>query len=283
MLCYQAIDGVIFVTNGNFKLMYVSEKCLPYLGYQNIDMIGHDIVHFVHPSEAEELRTWLENAKSNLLKTNSSISDRLTYRCRIQERNQPRSEATTYQMVQISGYLGLRLDDRSSQMKKIRLIRAKNGHTSAKVEILEEGGNSGQAFFVSPQDIIFKGVIELCKTNPLAELNLLEANLDEYILRMTLDGVILYADHRYLFSQIDRHLKLFLPSPPRIHLVTGFSPSEVEGRSAYEFVMPEDHGISFFAHRNSKYFTEHVFSWGENFPGLLSRRILQILKVPLNF
>ncbi|XP_074593093.1 uncharacterized protein LOC141848879 isoform X2 [Brevipalpus obovatus] len=237
--CIEAIDGIIFITNGAGKLMYVSEKCLQYLGYQCIDMIGYDLSHFIHPCEKEGFQSWIEKAKSDLIHNDKSISERLIYRCRMKERNQPRSETSIYQMVQISGFLAIRQEDRSIQSKRMRLIRAKNGHTSAKIELLDtESSNNNNSNNdtkaigpVDQQDIIFKGVIELCKTNPMSELNLMEANLDEYILRMTPDGVILYADHR-------------------IHLITGFSPSEVEGRSAYEFVVPEDHGISFFAHRN---------------------------------
>lgn len=38
----------------------------------------------------------------------------------------------------------------------------------------------------------------------------------------------------------------------RIATILGHLPSEVSGRSAYEYILPEDHSIALFAHKLSK-------------------------------
>lgn len=84
--------------------------------------------------------------------------------------------------------------------------------------------------------ILFKGFVQVIKTNPMAELSLMDANLDEYVSRHTLDGTLLFADHR-------------------ISIILGHTPDEVIGQSAYDYILPDDHSIALFAHRLSMCFS----------------------------
>lgn len=47
------------------------------------------------------------------------------------------------------------------------------------------------------KSILFKGFIQIIPTNPMAELSLMDADLDEYVSRHSLDGTLLFADHRF--------------------------------------------------------------------------------------
>ena len=46
------------------------------------------------------------------------------------------------------------------------------------------------------RNLLFKGFVQVIASSPTAELSLIDANQEEYVTRMTLDGVFLYADHR---------------------------------------------------------------------------------------
>ncbi|CAG2122670.1 unnamed protein product, partial [Medioppia subpectinata] len=64
----------------------------------------------------------------------------------------------------------------------------------------------------------------------MAELSIMDADLDEYVSRHSLDGTLLFADHR-------------------ISGIIGYLPSEVMGKSAYDYILPDDHSIALFAHK----------------------------------
>lgn len=46
------------------------------------------------------------------------------------------------------------------------------------------------------KNLLFKGFVQVIPSSPMAELSLIDANQEEYVTRLSLDGVLLYADHR---------------------------------------------------------------------------------------
>jgi len=46
------------------------------------------------------------------------------------------------------------------------------------------------------KNLLFKGFVQIIPSSPMAELSLIDANQEEYVTRLSLDGVLLYADHR---------------------------------------------------------------------------------------
>ena len=48
----------------------------------------------------------------------------------------------------------------------------------------------------SDNQFLFKGFVQIIPTSPMAELSLMDADLDEYVSRHALDGTLLFADHR---------------------------------------------------------------------------------------
>lgn len=103
----DGLDGFLIVVNSDFKLIFVSATCERFLGHQNIDLMGFPLTSFIHPSDAESVRTALSDLKHEFLSSGKSESKRMEVRCRIRERSQPRTELVTYQLVQISGFFQL--------------------------------------------------------------------------------------------------------------------------------------------------------------------------------
>jgi len=67
----------------------------------------------------------------------------------------------------------------------------------------------------------FIGVMRPVRDRPITELSLVESSQDQYITRHTPDGRIVYTDHR-------------------ISTIAGYLPSEVRGKSAFNFFFAED-------------------------------------------
>ena len=109
-----------------------------------------------------------------------TTSDNISFRCRLRERNQPRSEVVTYQMVNVTGHMTL-VSNRSSLL----------------AESTSKCWNTNQQNDSSGMNVLFKGFVQIVATSPMAELSLMDANLDEYVSRHTLDGILLFADHRF--------------------------------------------------------------------------------------
>ncbi|XP_054164117.1 circadian locomoter output cycles protein kaput-like isoform X2 [Oppia nitens] len=195
----DSVEGFIVVTTGYGKIIYVSHSVENFLGHQNIEMIGHSLTSFLHPNDIELVQTQIQSAHEQV-SNGSQTSDKITFQCRLREKNQPRSEVMTYQMVQVSGHITNTKDDEDPDDDK-------------------------------PENkILFKGFVQIIPTNPMAELSLMDADLDEYVSRHSLDGTLLFADHR-------------------ISNIIGFLPSEVMGNSAYDYILPDDHSIALFAHK----------------------------------
>ena len=108
----------------------------------------------------------------------SHASDKISFQCRLREKNQPRSEVVTYQMVHVSGLI-----TNSSQLNST--------NTDNKDTISSSNDDKHES------SILFKGFVQIIPTNPMAELSLMDADLDEYVSRHSLDGTLLFADHRF--------------------------------------------------------------------------------------
>jgi len=124
----------------------------------------------------------------------------------MRERNQPRTDVITYQIVQIVGDLSYCFDqsvesDGSKEVSSREASSRKRPHPDNQKQLaLQESKTSlGTPTLTTPASrlIVFKGFVEIIPTSPMAELSLIDANLDEYVTRLSLDGTLLFADHRY--------------------------------------------------------------------------------------
>jgi PAS domain-containing protein len=180
----------------------------------------------------------IEEAKKELIRRGKMFSVRISFRCRMRERNQPRTEVITYQVVQIVGNLTYHFGGSNENVANSQHNSRKRTHEQRDaggcgkvVSTLGNGMDSGQQPSLQlTQHLLFKGFVTIIPTSPMAELSLIDANLDEYVTRLSLDGTLLFADHR-------------------ISMIAGYMPHEVVNRSAYGYIILDDHAISLFAHK----------------------------------
>jgi PAS domain-containing protein len=181
-------------------------------------------------------------------------SKRFVQRLRIKQKSQPRSEEAIYRIVEITGFIArINDEDVSNFNSELKYQLQKQQQTcrcqpnDSFTEYSSNNSNSSSALttsnarnLVSNQysetspNFIFKAFIQVVPNSPMNDLTLADANCDEYVSRLSLDGRLIYADHR-------------------ISVVIGYSPAEVLGKSAYDYIIPNDHNISLFAHRLSMF------------------------------
>lgn len=165
-----------------------------------------------------------------------SQSKRFMRRIRMKQKSQPRSsDEAIYRIVEITGFV-VRLNKEDlpvfdSQLKH-ELQRQQQSYHCHRSEAYSMYANGSYHSKIYP-NLVFKAFVKVVPNLPTNDLTLADANCDEYVTRLSLDGTLIYSDHR-------------------ISMITGFSPSEVFGRSAYEYILTDDQNISLFAHRLSK-------------------------------
>lgn len=198
-------------------------------------MMGFPLLNFIHPGDVDLVTRSMEKLARDIT-NGATISSRVQFRCRMKERSQPRTEVVTYQVVLISGSLHVEpseecdndsdLVDNSTPRKRPREssnpfspIPSKafsplpsNTLSPIPSNILSPIPSKAfsplpsKAFSPLPspassssipsQCLMFKGFVQVIPTSPSAELSLIDANQEEYVTRLSLDGTLLYADHR---------------------------------------------------------------------------------------
>ncbi|PRD27565.1 UNVERIFIED_CONTAM: Aryl hydrocarbon receptor nuclear translocator-like protein 2 [Trichonephila clavipes] len=191
----ESVDGFLILTTPTGKILFTSRSVERYLGHQDIDLIGHSLYTFTHPDDLDSVKEEMERL---LLACMENGSSRCSFQCRLKEKVQPRSESVTYQYVHFVG-----------------------GMAS-----VEEEFDKASRSVVSH---MFKAFVKVVDMSPYNQLSLEEATADEYVTRHSLDGTIIFADHR-------------------LATITGHMPHEVIGLSAYEYIHKEDTSIALFAH-----------------------------------
>ncbi|GFT36272.1 aryl hydrocarbon receptor nuclear translocator-like protein 1 [Nephila pilipes] len=191
----ESVDGFLMVTTPTGKILFTSRSVERYLGHQDIDLIGHSLYTFIHPDDLDTVKEEMERL---LLACMGNGTCRCSFQCRLKERAQPRSESITYQHVHFVGGMA----------------------------IAEEDNDKASRSVVSH---MFKAFVRVVDISPYNQLSLEEATADEYVTRHSLDGTIIFADHR-------------------LATITGHMPHEVVGLSAYEYIHKEDTSIALFAH-----------------------------------
>lgn len=209
----DAVDGFLLVTTTNGKIMYISQSVEKFLGHQHIEMIGLSLFLFIHPSDLDMVQAQLQAlslavSNKNTKGNSNSSSARCSFYCRMRERSQPRSEVLTYQFVHVVGHMSYNSSD----------------------DEMSSGDDEENAPRASHNNPLLKAFVRVVHSNPYNELSLSAAVEDEYVTRHSLDGTIIFADHR-------------------LSTITGHLPHEVYGMSAYEYIAQEDIPIALFAHK----------------------------------
>ncbi|KAF8771313.1 Aryl hydrocarbon receptor nuclear like protein [Argiope bruennichi] len=190
----ESVDGFLIITATNGKILFTSRSVERYLGHQDIDMIGHSLYMFVHEKDVDDIKQKMKGMLAECLEKGSS---RQSFECLMREKTQPRSEISTYQHVHFVG--GMTAADDPNEKPKSVITH------------------------------MFKAFVKIVDISPYNQLSLEDATADEYVTRHSLDGTIMYADHR-------------------LATITGHMPNEVIGLSAYEYIHKDDMAIALFAH-----------------------------------
>lgn len=150
-------------------------------------MMGFPLLNFIHPGDVELVTRSMEKLARDI-SSGMKVSSKIQYRCRMKERSQPRTEVVTYQVVLISGSLHV---ESSGESEVSTDIADKSNPKKRPREKSVSPSTSS-----SSQCLLFKGFVQVIPSSPSAELSLIDANQEEYVTRLSLDGTLLYADHR---------------------------------------------------------------------------------------
>lgn len=151
--------------------------------------MGFPLLNFIHPGDVDLVTRSMEKLAREI-SNGEKVSSRIQFRCRMKERSQPRTEVVTYQVVLISGSLHVESGDESS-------ISCESADQSNSRKRPRDKAPSPSTSPSSSQPcVMFKGFVQVIPTSPSAELSLIDANQEEYVTRLSLDGTLLYADHR---------------------------------------------------------------------------------------
>lgn len=210
----EALDGFMVILNNSAKVVFVSEGIEKILGHSVIDVLGQNVLDFVHQ---DDKATFVDNVLSKLTawdyrdateniefskKCSDNIPTGISFYCSMLEHHyDPKLLSTpSYKLVHIVGQLKLISNS------------------------IEEDHNTLQAqvgkFFI--------GVVKLCVLQPFQQLPL-NTNPNEVSFRSSLEGRCIFVDQR-------------------LSVILGYMPSEVIGLSGYEMIFHEDHLLSAVAH-----------------------------------
>lgn len=156
-------------------------------------MMGFPLLNFIHPGDVDLVTRSMEKLARDIT-NGATISSRVQFRCRMKERSQPRTEVVTYQVVLISGSLHVEPSEECDDSDLDNSSPRKRPRESSKA--LSPLPSPASSSSISSQCLMFKGFVQVIPTSPSAELSLIDANQEEYVTRLSLDGTLLYADHR---------------------------------------------------------------------------------------
>lgn len=218
----EVAEGFVLVTSTTGKVIYVSPSVERYLGYQNIEMIGHSIFTFLHSADVPAVHDCFEALLQGPMRRRGDVfsSERCSFFCRIRERNQPRSEVLTYQVIHVVGHL-----TGPAESSDVGPPAA-----SGLEKLMDDSNDDDDDAPGGQSSYLFKTFVRVVNTSPYKELSLVDAIQDEYVTRHKLDGTIIFADHR-------------------LSTLTGHLPHEVLGISAHKYLHPNDVAIALFAQK----------------------------------
>ncbi|XP_013179532.1 PREDICTED: nuclear receptor coactivator 3-like isoform X2 [Papilio xuthus] len=215
------LNGFILTTTYKGLVVVISPNVEQYLGYTELDLIGHNIINIIHEEDQQKMLGQLL-PKSFLLGPNDEIlfpedpesKERVTEALRNERRyfnirfkkNGQRSEKHKYLSCNIEG----------SFRKSDRADISNNRHTQMVRRLRARGRN----WCSSGNDVVFIGVVR-----PYIETFVTESKLNsclmEYRTRHSIDGEIINCDSR-------------------ISVATGYMASEVRGVNAMNFMHRDD-------------------------------------------
>lgn len=205
----EALDGFFFMLSEDEKFLLISENIDKYIGYSQMDLVGLSIIDILHHADVNKFRSNISSrggSSSRCTSVSSSPCPAIAH--------SPASSSAALSSFQASS------QDTKGPRRSF-YVRVKEKPLSrgdrAQYQHMHLVGHSAKRADKS----IFLGVMRPVRDRPITELSLIEAIQDQYLTRHLPDGRIIYTDHR-------------------ISTVSGYIPSEVQGKSAFNFFYAED-------------------------------------------
>lgn len=207
----EAIDGFFFMLSEDGKILFISENIDKYIGYSQMDLVGLSITDILHQADVNKFRSNISSqsgSSSTCTSVSSSPSHAIAY--------SPASSDISSSPGSFSQPSQDTKGPRRSFYIRVKEKPLSRGDRVQYQHMHTVGHNSWRS-----NKAVFVGVMRPVRDRPITELSLIEAIQDQYLTRHLPDGRIIYTDHR-------------------ISTVSGYIPSEVQGKSAFNFFYAED-------------------------------------------
>jgi len=209
----EAIDGFFFMLSEDGKILFISENIDKYIGYSQMDLVGLSITDILHQADVNKFRSNISSrssSSSTCTSVSSSPSHAIAYSPASSSEENINSPSSFSQSSQDTK------GPRRSFYIRVKEKPLSRGDRPQYQHMHLVGHNSRRSNMA-----VFVGVMRPVRDRPITELSLIEAIQDQYLTRHLPDGRIIYTDHR-------------------ISTVSGYIPSEVQGKSAFNFFYAED-------------------------------------------
>jgi len=209
----EAIDGFFFMFSEDGKILFISENIDKYIGYSQMDLVGLSITDILHQADVNKFRSNISSrssSSSTCTSVSSSPSHAIAYSPASSSEENINSPSSFSQSSQDTK------GPRRSFYIRVKEKPLSRGDRPQYQHMHLVGHNSRRSNMA-----VFVGVMRPVRDRPITELSLIEAIQDQYLTRHLPDGRIIYTDHR-------------------ISTVSGYIPSEVQGKSAFNFFYAED-------------------------------------------
>ncbi|XP_054715286.1 hypoxia-inducible factor 1-alpha-like [Uloborus diversus] len=226
-LIEKSTGGFVIVTTFTGVILYCSNSVHDYLGYQNIDVIGNSIYCYVHKDDSSRFERKMNNVISYQKKGKKRSK---VFKAHVQQKPIPRSNDIKFRKM------------------VFKLSVHVNGHA--------EGGGGSETSGEKKKKIcrtkdfgtnaIVLMFVEPIKIEPEPDAIFIDSHQEGYFTMHGLRGEILYADQR-------------------ITTITGYTSTDVKGKSAYEYIFSSDVPIALFAQKD-------MFS-SQNGTGIITYRL----------
>lgn len=211
----EAIDGFFFMLSEDGKILFISENIDRYIGYSQMDLVGLSITDILHQADVNKFRSNI-SSRSGSSSTSTSVSSSPSHAIAYS----PASSCDDNIASPGPGSFSQSSQDAKGPRRSF-YIRVKEKPLSrgdrAQYQHMHLVGHNSRRSNMA----VFVGVMRPVRDRPITELSLIEAIQDQYLTRHLPDGRIIYTDHR-------------------ISTVSGYIPSEVQGKSAFNFFYAED-------------------------------------------
>ncbi|XP_054273709.1 basic helix-loop-helix ARNT-like protein 2 isoform X3 [Macrosteles quadrilineatus] len=218
----EEMDGMLMIVNGAGRIIFISHTVEKLLGHTQIELMGQSLFNLTCLEDYDELKRNLapdedqaisaatsdagadDNSTDSVYNSPAPCSStsmpgqedqrlRRSFYIRLRQRAQSRSDQPQYELVHVMGHL------RAPPPAQTRRSDSPPNHN----------------------DIILVAVVKPFREKRITTLSLMEACREEFITRHTLDGRIIYTDHR-------------------ISIVAGYLSEEVCGVPGFQYMHKED-------------------------------------------